>query len=420
VVELTPPQIVKAAKVLIDEGKLSEAKILLTAVPFADEELETERLFLLGMAYRGEGKFDEAIEVFRLILDAQPDLPRVRLELAATYMAQGSWYRADYHMRLAGASKDLPEGVANSIKKFLYIIRQNKNWNAWFNFGLAPDNNLNGSEGGEECIATIFGLLCRQLPDPEKATGFNLSAGGNYEYKFNRSWGLKNDFAVFSNTYDKSKYDDLYIMASTGPRYVWGRGDIWAAITAGKRYLGHDPYSSSIGAKIDANYDFTNRVSGGLYLKYTPTRYDDYGDMMEGDTKGATVRLTYMFGASMYATLRAGIEKETAKDEVYSNLRRTYGIGFGAELPAGFRIYIEPSILFTDYDGERWVVKDYGFAQVREEDKTRRYTLSVSNSKIDIWGFTPQITYSYADRSSNIWQKEYSKNAVEFSMQQRF
>jgi hypothetical protein len=76
--------------------------------------------------------------------------------------------------------------------------------------------------------------------------------------------------------------------------------------------------------------------------------------------------------------------------------------------------------MFADYDGKRWVVKDYGFEQVKEEDVTYRYLLAVSNSKIDLWGFTPQVIYSYTRRDSNIWQRDYDRHTVEFTMQQRF
>lgn len=55
-----------------------------------------------------------------------------------------------------------------------------------------------------------------------------------------------------------------------------------------------------------------------------------------------------------------------------------------------------------------------------ERDFTHRYAVSVSNNKLDIWGFVPTITVSYTKRESNIWQREFDKTALEFTMQQRF
>lgn len=95
-------------------------------------------------------------------------------------------------------------------------------------------------------------------------------------------------------------------------------------------------------------------------------------------------------------------------------------VGIGAELPWGFHVYAEPSVYWTRYDDPRWTVKDNTFQEITEHDFTYRYALSLSNNKLDIWGFVPTMTVSYTRRESNIWQREYDKTAIEFTMQQRF
>jgi hypothetical protein len=65
--------------------------------------------------------------------------------------------------------------------------------------------------------------------------------------------------------------------------------------------------------------------------------------------------------------------------------------------------------LKLQYKGDRWTVKDYEFKQVKEKDVTQRYSISISNRKIAIWDLVPTLTYSYTDKNSNIWQREYEK-----------
>ena len=412
---------VKMAGSMVERGDFNNAETILTKLPkMSRTELEIERWFLLGQISARRGDYDTAIKIFRKILDDQPDLARIRFELAICYMKTGHWYRADYHLRLAMAGDDLSDDVRKMMSYYRYIVRQNKNWNVWFNFGAAPDNNVNQATGGQECVNTIFGPMCRELLEPESAVGMNFILGGNYEFKFGEHWRWKTDANIYTNIYNKHKFDDLYLSTSTGPRYVWNNGDVWLAGMVARRWYGWDRYNWSVGGKLDTNYDFTSKLSGGLSLRILNNKYDEYGPWMNGQTYSANGRISYSLDATKYIVLRGGIERETTKDDVYANWRPNIGIGFGAALPYGFDIYAEPSFYWTDYDGKRWVVENGNFTKKRAKDFNQRYSISLSNHKFDIWGFVPTMTVSYSCRDSNVWQREYDKWTAEFTFQQRF
>ena len=412
---------IKAAGNMVERGDFENAETILTKLPkLKNTSLEIERWFLLGQISARRGDYDTAIKIFRKILDEQPDLARIRFELAICYMKTGHWYRADYHLRLAMAGDDLPDDVRKMMSYYRYIVRQNKNWNVWFNFGAAPDNNVNQATGGQECVNTIFGPMCRELLEPESAIGFNFILGGNYEFKFGEHWRWKSDANIYTNIYNKHKFDDLYLSTSTGPRYVWNNGDVWLAGIVARRWYGWDEYNWSVGGKLDTNYDFTRKLSGGLSLRILNNKYDEYGPWMNGQTYSANGRLSYSLDATKYIVLRGGIERETAKDNIYANWRPNVGFGFGAALPYGFDIYLEPYFYWTNYDGERWVVDNGDFTKKKAKDFNQRYSISLSNHKFDIWGFVPTLTVSYSRRDSNIWQREYDKYTAEFTFQQRF
>lgn len=405
---------------MVERGDYENATTILTKMPKMGGELEIERWFLLAQMASRSGDIDAAIKIYRKILDAQPNLARVRFELAICYIHQKKWTRADYHLRLAMAGKDLPDEVRNMMNYYRYFIRQNKNWNVWFNFGAAPDNNINNAVGGEECVMTIFGPMCRQLNDPESAIGANLTLGGEYEFKLSDHWRWKSDGNIYSNVYDLHDYDDLYLSVSTGPRYVWSRGDVWLGALGARRWYGWERYNWSYGLRIDTNYDFTRKMSGGLYLRFMNNVYDEYDGILSGQTYSGTARITYSFNASVYMSLRGGLSREVATDRVYAYWQPSFGVGIGAELPWGFHVYGEPSVYWTRYDDPRWAVIDGSFSEITEHDFTHRYMLSLSNNKLDIWGFVPTITASYTRRESNLWQREFDKFSIEFTMQQRF
>lgn len=200
---LTMPheQVLTFAKELISKGQLENARKALLAKPYDAKELEIERLYLLAQIAELEHKYNEAIDIYYFILNYQPDIPNIRFRLAELYLKQEDWWRADYHYRLALANKDLPQLIQYRIKQALYYIRQNKNWNLWFNFGVAPDNNVNNTTSGEQCVITMFGVMCNTLDEPEKDVGFNVTIGGNYEYKLSENWRIRNEAMVYNATY---------------------------------------------------------------------------------------------------------------------------------------------------------------------------------------------------------------------------
>jgi tetratricopeptide (TPR) repeat protein len=402
-------------------GDYDRANAILTQMPRTKNlPVEIERWYLLAQMEQNKGNVDEAIKIYRKILDDQPDLAKIRYELALCYMAKKQWYRADYHLRLAMAGKNIPDNVKQRMMYLRYVARKNKRWNAWFNFGAAPDNNVNQASGGEETIINDWGEFTRVLPNPERAFGYNFVLGGNYELRIGEHWRWKNEANIYSNIYNKHRFDDLYASVATGPRYIWSRGDVWLAAVGARRWYGWDRYNWSLGGKIDSHYDLTRKLSTGLTLRVLNNKYDEYGEYMNGQTYTVSPHITYSFDASKYVVLFGGVDRDTARDDIYANWRYNIALGFGAEIPWGFSIYFEPYFSWVNYDGPRWAVRDNTFVAVTERSFLQRYAVSLSNNKIDIWGFVPTLTLSYTRRDSNIHSREYDKWTAEFTMRQRF
>ena len=418
---MTALDAVKMAGGLVDRGDLEHATQILTMLPETDNlPVEIERWYLLAQIAARQGDLDTAIKIYRKLLDEQPDLVKIRYELALCYMQQEQWYRADYHLRLAMAGDDIPDIVKQRMMYDRYIVRQNKNWDIWFNFGATPDSNINQVPGGEECITTEYGTFCNQLPDPISSVGFNFLLGGHYEFKLGDQWRWKSDANIYGTIYKQHDYDDLYVGFSTGPRYVWSKGDIWTAAVMSRRLYGWHGYNTSYGGKIDTNYDITRRWSAGLMLYMTNNVYDEYAEYMNGQTYSSALRIGYSFDASKYILLRNSVMREEAKSDIYKNWRYNLALGFGAELPLGFRMYLEPSIGWVNYDGSRWTVSDNTYTQITEHDFIQHYTVSLSNNKLDIFGFVPVMTFGYTRRDSNIKNRGYNKTALELSLQRKF
>ena len=264
-------QVLSFAKSLIEQNKLDDARKVLLLKPYNDKELEIERLYLLAQIATLEHKYNEAIDIYYFILDHQPDIANIRFRLAELYLKKEDWIRAEYHYRLALSHKDTPKEIQQRIQYALYYIRKNKNWNLWFNVGIAPDSNVNNTTSGEQCVNTMFGVMCNTLDEPEKDVGLNISFGGNYEFKLSDKWRLRNEFMVYNSKYSDKKYDDTYLYYTIGARYIYNKGDIFFGPTFSKRYIAHKSYNYSTGFMFETSYDITKQLNANLTLNYTPT-----------------------------------------------------------------------------------------------------------------------------------------------------
>ena len=261
---LTLEETLLLAKALLLNGRLDEAEKIyafLLQHPAIDEEIRLEAAFQTGLIRLSQGKNRQAISLFLEILNRHPGLARVRLELARAYFLDKNYEDAAFQFELVKGG-DLPPEVSANIDRFLDAIRRQKNWTLDFSLSPVTDSNINQASGGrEECIATVWGLLCRDLT--EKAGGFGLSANAtaNYFWRFHQDWGLRATAGFYGTEYEEDEYDDYSFYAALGPRYLWESGEASLQPTFRKRWIGGREYSEENGLRLD-----TRRIFGRLVL----------------------------------------------------------------------------------------------------------------------------------------------------------
>ncbi|HEU4696816.1 MAG TPA: tetratricopeptide repeat protein, partial [Sphingomicrobium sp.] len=121
----------------------------------AEFDATVQHAFVDGMASYAARDYRRAEVLFRRILDRDPRLLRVRLELARTLFMEKQDEQADYHFRLA-AGEHPPTVVLRNITRFREAIRARRAWRFSFDFGFAPDSNINSATAKE--VIDIYGL----------------------------------------------------------------------------------------------------------------------------------------------------------------------------------------------------------------------------------------------------------------------
>jgi tetratricopeptide (TPR) repeat protein len=158
-------------------GRLESARAALDQLLAADPG-SFQALFLMAEIERRSGNLDAAIAIYRQILDANPELDRVRLELAVTLIAAGRDSDAEDELFLV--LKNVPPGVVSSrIRNVLGGIEQRRTfvWDA----GLSVVGDTNANAAPPDRVVTIFGSpsCFRRKANNSRASGSALRSGAN-------------------------------------------------------------------------------------------------------------------------------------------------------------------------------------------------------------------------------------------------
>ena len=390
------------------------ALILLLAAPAAaDPVAERFRAGMAAIADAGraggsarDAHLDRAIAAFRAILVARPELVRVRLELA----------RRHFELVLAG---NPPAGVALNVNRFLNIMRARKRWSLRVGAAMLPDTNI-GAGSAERIIYIDVGgarLPFVRNEDELTTSGVGVSAwlGGEYQYPLPGSgsgagsWRIRAGGDVSRREYRGSEFDQLTVAGHAGPRWLIGRGSEASLLLTGlHQWTGsglEEPSHYDVGLRVEGRHRLTPRTTLTARLSGAERRYDDE---KERDGPILDVSLGTFWVASPTLRLDAGLGwgRERPGLERFRNSSRRVHVGATAALPWGFTVGGSGALRWTDYEGG-WLpfVEDGG----ARKDLTRTLRLFAHNRALTVEGFSPQLSLTRENRSSNAQLHDYKR-----------
>ena len=263
--ELSAESLIEAARAALATGKLDDAEFLLKGVRPGEGDID-DLDFLHGTIAAKRGDWPAAIARFRAMLARNPDLPRVRLDLALAYFNAGEDGNAAYHFRLALGTEDLPAIVRARALVFLDLIRRRKTWSITGSVALAPDTNINAATSARE--VELFGLPATLSEDARRTSGVGVIANvsGGYEARLSEDVRLGISAGLRTRTYREDQFNERVLSARSGPRFLFDRFDLRPELTVSERRIGGDIYSRSNGLEVSGNWLVapTWRLSGSV------------------------------------------------------------------------------------------------------------------------------------------------------------
>ena len=410
--ELSAETLIETARAALAKGNLEDAEFLLEGVKPGEGNID-DLDFLHGTIAAKRGDWETAIARFRAMLARDPELPRVRLDLALAYFQARQDGSAASHFRQALGDDSLPPAARARALAFLDAIRRRRSWSLNGGLGLVPDDNINAATSAR--LVQLFGFPAQLSEDARQTSGVGVSAfvSGGYEARLSPDIRFRANAGLYTRTYEESQFNDRTLTLRAGPRFIFEDFDLRPELTGRFRELGGETYSRAAGLSLSS--DWLIAPAWQLNAGVTAERISYESFLGEGRNYGVQLGVSHAFGRATMLRADTSFRRETVSRGAYS--WREYSIAFLAarELPRGFVVSAGPSHRWRHYGGPLLSLgPDPRF------DRTLAGQIKASNRHIELFGFMPEITIRHERRSSNLDLYDYKRTVAEIGVVRSF
>ncbi|GAA0488469.1 hypothetical protein GCM10009096_34270 [Parasphingorhabdus litoris] len=423
--QITPAQLLAKAEALVQAGQYDRALPLVQALGQVPH-LQMQQQFLAGYIAVETGELKTAIKNFRSILDNNPGQTRVRLELARAYLMSGKEASADYHFRLAQNDENLPDEIARTIRNTRSILRDQRVWRFSFDFGFAPDTNINGATNAET-IDVNFGAIFPVLGDAQgeleldenarRKSGVGQIAGFSGGVRLKASDKLAFLFDADSKVinYRGKDADDIVGQIAAGPEFRIARyASVSLQAVGQQRWFGGKLATREYGGRLG----FQAALSQGqrIGIELDGRRKDSkLSDSFSGWQLGANVTYEHLIGKSLIASASVFTRRDLLNSDGFSSINYGVNVGVGGELPFGLNAGISGSVSRSKYDEAIQL-----YSTEKRNDWRSFARAYIGSRKIKVLGFSPSIDYNYSRVDSNYDLYQMNRHRVNFKFAKFF
>ncbi len=415
---MTPKQLLSRAESLVHAKKYEAAAPLVEALGQVPE-LKMQQRFLAGYIAVETGDLKSAIKQFRSILVENPGQTRVRLELARAYLLAGKESNADYHFRLAQNDENLPDEIAQTIRNTRSIIRDQRIWRFSFDFGFAPDTNINSATSAE-AIDINFGpiKLPLQLDDnARERSGIGQTAGfsGGIRIKAAPNLALLFDADSRIVNYKGEDADDIIGQVAIGPELRIARYASVSVQAVGlQRWYGGRLATREYGARVGFQQALSEGQRIGVEIDARRTE-SKLSDAYTGWQYGVNATYEHLIGKSLIASASVFGRRDDLNAAGFSSYNYGVNLGLGGELPFGLNAGVSGSVSRSEFDAPLLL-----YSTEKRKDWRVYGRAFVGSRKIKFLGFSPSIDYNYSRVDSNYPLYEMDRHRVNFKFARFF
>lgn len=375
-------------------------------------------MFWLGTSAARTGEMELAIEEFRKMLQIDPSLHRVRLELASTYFSMGRFEEARKELEIVAAASP-PPAVQQNIDKMLAAIEERTRkvfWNVRIDTGYMWDDNV--SSGPDPGVYSLPGgssfqpaSTSAKLSDEASISTF----AGNLLFDIGEKKGLlwNTGASVYSKSYfDYGQFNYLAVDVNTGPWFAAGNNSI-LKIPLGYTNTWYGSERLTYILHVDPSYEYFFNPFFSLKGSYTykDERYyqESQADLLDNRAHLIDLAPTLYLGNRRHIiTARLGYDHHTSKSHLYSYYAPVAGISYFTRLPTSTELYL----------GYQWTQRDYARSQgfpyngLERHDQRHYYNAVLSQTFLKYLNVSYEFAFSDNNSSLSLYSWEKTTHTV--------
>jgi tetratricopeptide (TPR) repeat protein len=409
-------------------NKLALLFILLTIFVsrgYAEAKEDPQVLFDEAVEKRDSGKVFESIKIFETMLSTQPQLSRVRLELAVAYHRASQYEDALKEFNTVLNDPETPESVRLAILAYLGQLKSDQqlpksrnDFSYFIKAGLIHNSNINSTPGSGQFDFTG----ARVTTGSEiSSVGADITLTASHRYSKKSPLEIagaatrfewQSQVSLESNRYEETNEFNIDVVSlSTGPAFISpGRWSSLANIRVDQIYLGNESLGTFTSFNPVLTFDFGNYNSLTLEASYLSRSYDQAIDSgRESD------ELSYGAGYNtLFSSLTSGYEigfriyDNNADLDEFSYDRVEIYAGTFTSLSEHSNIYANANTQSFDYQGPEF------FSNIARDETENHLALGYNRDFRESFlkGWTMNIELALTDNDSNVDSFDYDRTLI--------
>ena len=219
--------------------------------------------------------------------------------------------------------------------------------------------------------------------------------------------------------YKDGDFNATLANVSVGPRYRFDWGYLGLYATADNSWAADEDQARSLGGLLSGNIRLGNQDVMFADFACSQRRFStDWRNsdlsFQDGHVCAVSGRFEHYFDNTMFVRALSSYGQERTGRSHLDNDSWMAGAGVYKEIPWGISLYLQAAYTNKDYDG---IYPTVNFAR---HDNRWDFSTNLTKRDLNIFGFAPQLQYTYTLNHSNVSIFEYDAHSLNLTFTKNF